>query len=55
MEQWMQKDIELLTAKHGSVPPPWVMYEEHPHSMCWRMGAGESHMMVWSTGGRNSS
>lgn len=47
MEQWLREEIETLTALHGSVPPPWFMYEEHPVSMCWRMGGGETHMMVW--------
>lgn len=47
MDQWMQEEIESLIAKHGSVPPPWVMYDEHPCSIYWRMGSGESHNMVW--------
>ena len=38
-----------LTATHGTVPPPWVMYDEHPFSMCWRMGGGESHAHLWWT------
>lgn len=48
MEEWIQKAIEGLTTQHGAVPPPWFMYDAHPHSICWRMGGGESHMMVWS-------
>ncbi|MDR2326600.1 MAG: hypothetical protein LBE51_14545 [Acidovorax sp.] len=48
MDTWMRKSIEQLTATHGCVPPPWVVYNAHPYSMCWRMGAGESHIMLWS-------
>jgi hypothetical protein len=49
MEQWMRQEIDALTTQHGAVPPPWFMYHTHPHSICWRMGGGETHMMVWST------
>ncbi len=48
MEPWMQAQIDALVDRHGSVPPPWVMYDEHPYSICWRMGGGESHVMLWS-------
>jgi hypothetical protein len=48
MKQWMQDEIAALTARHGTVPPPWAVYREHPSNMCWRMGGGESHMMLWS-------
>ena len=47
METWMQEEIESLVAKYGDVPPPWVVYNEHPYSICWRMGGGETHIMVW--------
>ena len=37
------KDIE----EFGDVPPPWVKYPTyHPYSMGWRMGSGETHLMV---------
>jgi hypothetical protein len=49
MEQWMREAIDALTTQHGAVPPPWFMYDVHPHSICWRMGGGETHMMVWWT------
>src|SRR6185503_3800064 len=48
MDAWMQEEIDALVVAHGTVPPPWVVYYEHPHSLCWRMGGGESLMMVWS-------
>ena len=47
MEPWMQAEIDELVAQYGSVPPPWVVYDEHPFSICWRMGGGESHLVVW--------
>ena len=47
MEPWMQKAKDNLVSKYGTVPPPWVLYNEHPYSICWRMGGGESHMMLW--------
>jgi hypothetical protein len=47
MEPWMQREIESLVAEHGDVPPGWVMYDEHPYSIWWRMGGGESHQLVW--------
>ncbi len=43
----MQGRIDRLVAEHGAVPPPWVMFDEHPYSICWRMGGGETHIMVW--------
>ena len=34
---------------HGSVRPPWVAFPGvHPFDIAWRMGAGETHMMLWS-------
>jgi hypothetical protein len=37
----------LIMAKHGNVPPPSVMFDEHPYSIGWRMGSGESHQLLW--------
>ncbi|WP_370678773.1 hypothetical protein [Comamonas sp. GB3 AK4-5] len=48
MDTWMHEHIEQLTATHGSVPPPWAVFNVHPYSIGWRMGAGESHLMLWS-------
>jgi hypothetical protein len=47
MEPWLRHRIAELTAQYGTVPPPWVVFDEHPVSICWRMGGGESHMMLW--------
>ncbi len=47
MESWMRERIDALTAEHGTVPPPWMVYDEHPYSICWRMSGGESHKMLW--------
>jgi hypothetical protein len=47
MEPWMQRKIDRLVAAHGAVPPPWVVYDAHPYSICWRMGSGEGHKMEW--------
>jgi hypothetical protein len=44
---FMREEVKRLTAQFGTVPPPWVKYNEHPYSICWRMGGGESHMMLW--------
>ena len=43
----MQDEIDALVAEHGTVPPPWVVFDEHPYTMRWRMGDGESHKLLW--------
>lgn len=49
MDEWIQSEINKLQNKYGDIPPPWGIFpEEHPYSICWRMGIGESHIMVWS-------
>jgi hypothetical protein len=47
MEQWMHKQIDKLETEYGTVPPPWVVYNEHPYCICWRMGGGQSHGLLW--------
>ena len=48
-EEWYDEEINALVAQHGAVPPPYVAFPDtHPMEICWRMGAGESHMMVFS-------
>lgn len=33
---------------HGSVRPPWIAFPGvHPFDIAWRMGAGETHVMLW--------
>lgn len=46
---WYQKQLKEHIQKYGAVPPPWIyLPDEHPFSMAWRMGIGESHIMVFS-------
>jgi hypothetical protein len=47
MKAWMQEMIDRFLAEHGAVPPPWAVFNEHPYRIAWRMGAGESHLMMW--------
>jgi hypothetical protein len=42
-----REEVKRLTAEYGTVPPPWVVFDEHPYSICWRMGGGESHQQLW--------
>ncbi len=44
---FMREEVKRLATQYGTVPPPWIMYDEHPYSICWRMGGGESHRMLW--------
>lgn len=46
-KEWYLKHSKQLIEKYGDVPPPWI-YEPkaHPYNICWRMGGGESHVMV---------
>jgi hypothetical protein len=34
--------------EHGYVRPPWQFMDEHPYSIGWRMGGGESHLLMFS-------
>ncbi len=37
-------------AAHGTVRPPWmVLPDTHPMEIAWRMGEGETHLMLWHT------
>ncbi|KFY07565.1 hypothetical protein V492_07031 [Pseudogymnoascus sp. VKM F-4246] len=46
--EWIEKEIAELVAEHGTVPPPYLKYPDmHPFSIFWRMGSGESYMMVF--------
>ncbi|OAQ59255.1 hypothetical protein VFPPC_10278 [Pochonia chlamydosporia 170] len=47
--EWMKDAIAKLVKEHGAVPPPWFMFPDtHPYEICWRMGAGETHIMNFS-------
>lgn len=45
---WYQERLARYTAQYGAVPPPWVFVEDsHPYSIGWRMGEGETLVMVF--------
>jgi hypothetical protein len=47
-QDWYIKEVEKYLEKYSVVPPPWVYDpESHPYSMQWRMGAGETLIMVF--------
>lgn len=47
---WIEERIDELIEQYGAVPPPWFMIPDtHPHEIGWRMGAGEAHIMVFSS------
>ena len=49
-EEWYIKERELNISKYGEVPPHWVVFpNSHPYSSRWRMGKGETFVMVFST------
>jgi hypothetical protein len=46
--EWYQAALAKHIETYGNVPPPWVFVpDSHPYSMRWRMGAGETHIMVF--------
>lgn len=53
-ESWYQERVAKWTEQYGAVPPPWVFAEDwHPYCIGWRMGEGETLLMVlgewWET------
>lgn len=47
-ENWYKEALRIYIDTYGDVPPPWVFAENsHPYSMRWRMGAGETLLMVF--------
>lgn len=45
---WYVDRVSALVKQYGAVPPPWVYAEDsHPFSIQWRMGDGETHVMVF--------
>jgi hypothetical protein len=47
--KWIEKRIIELVTEYGSIPPPWFLFPDtHPYDIGWRMGAGESHVMVFN-------
>jgi hypothetical protein len=47
MESRMRPAVDALVAEYGTVPPPWVVYFEHPYNIGWRMGSGQGHLLLW--------
>jgi hypothetical protein len=46
--EWYKKRVTQWVAQYGAVPPPWVFAENsHPYSIRWRMGEGETLLMVF--------
>jgi hypothetical protein len=46
--EWYKKKVAQWLDRYGAVPPPWVFAENsHPYSIQWRMGEGETRMMVF--------
>jgi hypothetical protein len=46
--------LDAEVAAHGSARPPWVFLPGvDPFEITWRMGAGESHLMLWSAWARD--
>ena len=49
-KDWYKEALRRWEEDYGEVPPPWVFRPEgHPLGIGWRMGAGESFMMVFMT------
>lgn len=47
--EWYLKSSKVLLEKYGDIPPPWIYAPDlHPYSMGWRMGGGETHMMIFN-------
>lgn len=46
-EEWYIKNSKKLIQEYGDIPPPWIFAPTtHPYSICWRMGGGETHVMI---------
>ena len=47
-QDWYKEALSKWLKEYGEVPPPWVYRpNSHPYSIGWRMGAGESFLMVF--------
>ena len=47
---FIEDSITQFLEKYGSVPPPWFIFPDtHPFDITWRMGNGETHIMIWET------
>lgn len=46
--EWYKERVAKYVDQYGAVPPPWVYAENsHPYSIRWRMGDGETLVMVF--------
>jgi|SRR5690606_31327125 len=46
--EWYKRTKEIQTAEFGAVIPPWIFSQNsHPDGIEWRMGGGESQIMVF--------
>lgn len=49
-EAWYLAHVDAMITKYGDIPPPWIYADNsHPYSIGWRMGDGETHIMVFWT------
>ena len=47
--EFIENEVKKNIDKYGDVPPPWSFRpQSHPYSFQWRMGAGETYIMVYS-------
>lgn len=47
-EQWIEEAITKELAERKDLLPPWLKYPDIPKfSIGWRMGGGESYLMIW--------
>lgn len=47
-EDWYIETKNHWVSDYGEIPPPWVFRERgHPLQIGWRMGAGETFLMVY--------
>jgi len=46
-EDWYKTKVKKYIEKYGDVPPPWIVNpDSHPQSLRWRMGEGETLIMI---------
>lgn len=47
-KEWYKRELNKYLKEYGEVPPPWIFdLHIHPYSIGWRMGGGETFMMVF--------
>ena len=49
-EEWYLREQKKYLSKYGEIPPHWIIFpDSHPYSIQWRMGGGETFVMVFTT------